>query len=261
MQTALAEAGPLARLQALAGGAPRLAVRSSAVAEDSAPVSFAGQLSTQLNVVAEHVAAAVLSVWRSADTTHVAAYRQRLGSEAGGIAVVVQVMVPADAAGVVFTADPLTGALDRLVINAAWGLGEGVVGGMVTPDQWVVERPTGRILESRTGEKAHMVVADDEQGTRLVPTLTDRAARLCLTPQQVADLTQPALRVEAHFGAPQDIEWAYGNGRFWACLRGATHHGVARRGVGIRILTQTRSLRRCGPPRTFRKCSLEYSPR
>ena len=232
MQTALAEA--VARLQALAGGAPRLAVRSSAVAEDSAPVSFAGQLSTQLNVVAEHVAAAVLSVWRSADTTHVAAYRQRLGSEAGGIAVVVQVMVPADAAGVVFTADPLTGALDRLVINAAWGLGEGVVGGMVTPDQWVVERPTGRILESRTGEKAHMVVADDEQGTRLVPTLTDRAARLCLTPQQVADLTQPALRVEAHFGAPQDIEWAYGNGRFWV-LAGATHYGAARRGVGIRI--------------------------
>jgi hypothetical protein len=81
VQTALAEA--VARLQALAGGAPRLAVRSSVVAEDSALASFAGQLSTQLNVVAEHVAAAVPSVWRSADTTHVATYRQRLGSEAG----------------------------------------------------------------------------------------------------------------------------------------------------------------------------------
>jgi pyruvate,water dikinase len=185
------------------------------VAEDSAQASFAGQLHTRLNVVAEHVAAAVLYVWRSAETAHVAAYRQRLGGAAGGIAVVVQVMVPADTAGVVFTADPRASASERLVINAAWGLGEGVVGGVVTPDHWVVERPTGRVVEVHTGEKSHMVVADDGQGTRLVPTSTDRAARLCLTPAQVTDLTQLALRVETHFGVPQDIEWAHAHGRFW----------------------------------------------
>jgi pyruvate,water dikinase len=185
------------------------------MAEDAAQASFAGQLQTCLNVPAEHVVAAVLAVWRSAEAAHVAAYQQRLGHGTGGLAVVIQAMVSAVVSGVIFTADPLSGASERLVINAAWGLGEGVVSGSVTPDHWVVARSTKEVLECRIGEKSRMVVADNGQGTRVVPTPLERTASPALTPEQIPTLTQLALRVEQHFGAPQDIEWAYGDGRFW----------------------------------------------
>jgi pyruvate,water dikinase len=185
------------------------------VAEDSAQASFAGQLQTHLNVPSDRVAAAVVAVWRSAEAAPVTAYRQHVGCKAGDIAVLVQAMIPAEVSGVVFTADPLTGAPEHLVINAAWGLGEGVAGGLVTPDHWMVERTTADVQECRLGEKAHMVVAADGGGTRVVPTPVDYAARLALTPEQVTTLAALALRVEAQDGAPQDVEWAYEKGHFW----------------------------------------------
>ena len=205
----------LDRLLALTDETASFAVRSSALEEDSPDASFAGQLTTCLNVAAGQVPQAVVSVWRSSDAASVVAYRDRMGLAHGDVAVVVQLMVVPEVSGVVFTADPLTGDTARLVINAGWGLGEGVVGGLMEPDQWVVDRVSGRVLESRTGEKGQMVVAATGGGTEVVPTPVERAGLPTLAPSQVADLSGLALRVEAQFGAPQDIEWAYGKGRFW----------------------------------------------
>ena len=190
------------------------AVRSSAVAEDSFGASFAGQLRTELCVPGSQVPSTVVSVWRSADAPDVVAYSDRMGLGPGSMAVVVQPMVPAEASGVVFTAEPITGDPDRVVIDAGWGLGEGVVKGLIAPDHWVVDRDSGRILESRVGDKALTVAAAGDK-TETVPTPRDRAAVLTMTPTQVTELSRLALRVESHFGSPQDIEWAWSDGRFW----------------------------------------------
>ncbi|HZM83961.1 MAG TPA: PEP/pyruvate-binding domain-containing protein [Candidatus Limnocylindrales bacterium] len=168
------------------GGGP-VAVRSSATAEDLPGATFAGQQETYLNVVgAQEVVAAVERCRASLWTERAVAYRARLGirDDEVGIAVVVQVMVPAEFAGVLFTADPLTGARDRTVIDATAGLGEAVVSGTVTPDHYVVVR---RHVRSRSGN-----------------LLPDKVIR---------ELARLGRRVERHFGAPQDIEWAVVAGR------------------------------------------------
>ena len=203
------------RLSTLAAGRDSFAVRSSAVGEDSPNASFAGQLQTCLNVPASQVPSAVVSVWKSADAAGVATYRGRLGQREGAMAVLVQPLVLCDVSGVVFTADPVTGSPDRLVINAAWGLGEGVVGGLMTPDHWDVDRGSGRVLQERIGEKSRMVVPGAVGETEVVTTPADRAAIPCLDPSKVAELAELCLKVEAHFGCPVDIEWAYDDGRFW----------------------------------------------
>ncbi|MGW0070387.1 PEP/pyruvate-binding domain-containing protein, partial [Streptosporangium sandarakinum] len=119
-----------------------VAVRSSATAEDLPGMSFAGQQDTYLNVRADGLVAAVARCWASLWTERAIAYRtgQGVPHDDVALAVVVQELVPADAAGVMFTADPVTGARDRIVLNASWGLGEAVVGGLVTPDTVVVDR-------------------------------------------------------------------------------------------------------------------------
>ena len=175
---------------ALGEGAP-VAVRSSATAEDLPGASFAGQQDTYLNVVG--VAAlldAVRRCWASLWTDRAVAYRADAGIPHAGtqLAVVVQRMVDARAAGVLFTADPISGRRSRSVLDAAAGLGDAVVSGAVDPDHWVVD---GRAITS--GPPAG-----------------------CLTDRQVRDLVELGRRVEAHFGAPQDIEWALdGEGTLW----------------------------------------------
>ncbi|HEX3260713.1 MAG TPA: PEP/pyruvate-binding domain-containing protein [Pseudonocardia sp.] len=176
---------------ALGEGAP-VAVRSSATAEDLPGASFAGQQDTYLNVVG--VAAlldAVRRCWASLWTDRAVAYRADAGIPHAGtqLAVVVQRMVDARAAGVLFTADPISGRRSRSVLDAAAGLGDAVVSGAVDPDHWVVD---GRAITSGP------------------------AAGGCLTDRQVRDLVELGRRVEAHFGAPQDIEWALdGEGTLW----------------------------------------------
>src|SRR5436305_6103919 len=125
---------------------PPVAVRSSATAEDLPEMSFAGQQDTYLNVRGgDHVVEAVQRCWASLWTARALGYRARQGirPEDVALAVVVQQVVPADAAGILFTANPLTGARDQMVVNAAWGLGEAIVGGMVTPDTLIVNQQTG----------------------------------------------------------------------------------------------------------------------
>jgi len=207
----------VSRLTSLGMGGPvaLLAVRSSAVAEDSPTASFAGQLVTRLGVPPAAVEAAVLEVWASATAPGARAYGARTGVADPETAVLIQPMVPADAAGVVFTADPVSGDPTRMVINAAWGLGEAVVGGLISPDHWVVEKATGRVLETQVGDKEVMVTLDPAGGIRRVPTPPDLRRQPALGAEILRQVCRLACQVEARGGLPQDIEFAVAGGRVY----------------------------------------------
>src|SRR3954451_17706996 len=152
-------AEPLERLTTEAGGVPGrplpLAVRSSGVAEDGAAASFAGLHDTELDQTPQEVPAAILRCWASLWSDRAIGYRTRRGLplDGGAMAVVVQALVPALAAAVVFTRHPVTGADDRIVVNSAPGLGEAMVSGLVTPDTIVVDKPSGTVVESIAGDQ------------------------------------------------------------------------------------------------------------
>jgi pyruvate,water dikinase len=201
----------------LDGGATAVAVRSSATAEDLAAASFAGQQESYLNVRgAEALAAAVIDCWASLWTARAMAYRAREGiaPDSVRLAVVVQQMIDAEAAGVMFTANPANGRRDQTAISAAWGLGESVVGGTVTTDDLVVDTGTGAVLSRQTADKAVMTVYS-EHGTREEPVPADRRRAPVLDDRAAAELAGYGARIADHFGAPQDIEWARAGGRFF----------------------------------------------
>ncbi|MDQ3973545.1 MAG: hypothetical protein M3276_04285 [Actinomycetota bacterium] len=199
---------------------PALAVRSSAVGEDSDVASFAGQHLSLLNVPAPRLADAVQAVCRSAGSEPALAYRQRLGLEGRArVAVVVQEMVDADVAGVLFRPNPASGA-DEVVIEAAWGLGEAVVSGLVTPDLFRLS-VQGEVLERRSGVKDLEVGAVAGGGTAERPVVAARARALCLDDGQLAGLHRLAMLCDAVFGGSQDLEWALARGRLWLLQRRA----------------------------------------
>ena len=184
-----------------------VAVRSSATAEDLPWASFAGQQDTYLNVVgADAVLDAVRRCWASLWTDRAVSYRDTQGIDhnAVQIAVVVQRMVDAQVAGVLFTADPVTGTRDATVIDASPGLGEAVVSGAVNPDHIVVDAGG---IRTTPGDKSVQVRALPGGGTEQV-RVDGTAEQTCLADAQVTTLVDLGRRVEAHFGAPQDIEWA-----------------------------------------------------
>ena len=187
-----------------------VAVRSSATAEDLPEMSFAGQQETYLNMHGEAmVLEAVKRCWASLWTARAIGYRARHGiaPQDVSLAVVVQELVPADAAGILFTANPLTGARDQVMINAAWGLGEAIVGGQVTPDTVVVDRASWTITEQQISEKDVMTVRTLE-GTHEEPVLSDRRTQAVLSPAQVAELARIGVQIEDLYDQPMDIEWA-----------------------------------------------------
>ncbi len=200
------------------GADTAVAVRSSATAEDLPFASFAGQQDTFLNVVgADAVLAAVRRCWASLWTDRAVTYRAVQGIEpaAVSLAVVVQRMVDAAVAGVLFTANPVTGRRHEAVIDASQGLGEAVVSGAVNPDHFVLDSATGRILERRLGDKGMLIRPLPGGGTErvaqpgagLTPSLDDA---------QLASLELLGRRAEVHFGSPQDLEWAIGqDGAVW----------------------------------------------
>ncbi|MGC0238734.1 PEP/pyruvate-binding domain-containing protein [Arthrobacter sp. SD76] len=195
-----------------------VAVRSSATAEDLPFASFAGQQDTYLNVVGvAPVLEAVRKCWASLWTDRATTYRAGLGIDPAGVAlaVAVQRMVEAETAGVMFTANPLTGRRGHAVIDASPGLGEAVVSGAVNPDHYVVDALTGRVLERKPGDKKVVVRAVPGGGTRTLEA-PDAAAGECLDDAQAAALARLGRQAEQYFGAPQDIEWAIdGSGTLW----------------------------------------------
>jgi pyruvate, water dikinase len=191
---------------------PPLAARSSAVGEDAHDASFAGQHLTCLNLPsAAEAVAAVSEIRRSAHEGAALVYRTRLGvTEPPRAAVVLQELVDADCAGVLFTRNPLDGA-DELVVEAAWGLGEAVVAGLVTPDRFRVARD-GTVLERVVGVKDVAVVRSSDAGTRQVGIEGERVRMPCLTDRQLAQLAQLGEGCERVFGRARDVEWAYAGG-------------------------------------------------
>jgi pyruvate,water dikinase len=209
------EAG-YAALAADSGGAD-VAVRSSATVEDSAEASFAGLQDTYLGVFgADVVADHVRRCWASLYNDESVAYRRRLGlpEDEVAMAVVVQRMVAPRAAGVMFTRSPVTGDRSVVAIEGTWGLGSALVSGDITPDSWVISKITGEITGRRVSPKVkiHQYLPNGGVASPARITVTDTPADLreapCLTDDEIRALAAVARQVEAHYGAPQDIEWA-----------------------------------------------------
>jgi pyruvate,water dikinase len=185
-----------------------LAVRSSAVDEDGADASFAGQHLTLLNVPsADELTSALREIWWSANSDSAITYRKRVGLfTRPSVAVVVQVLLDPDTAGVMFTQNPITGADERM-IEASWGLGEAVVAGLVIPDSYRLDR-SGRVLERRPGLKRIAIRTLATGGTFEEEVPADLTEKLCLDDGQLEQLNQLAARCEQVYGRARDIEWA-----------------------------------------------------
>src|SRR5215204_2084116 len=194
-----------------------VAVRSSATAEDLPGMSFAGQQETYLNVRgAEALLEAVKNCWASLWTVRAMAYRARQGiaPETVSLAVVVQKMVPSEAAGVMFTANPANGRRNEAVVSSAWGLWESVVSGSVTTDDIVVDKHSGRVISRDTADKEVMTVYA-ESGTEEQPVPEARRREEVLDDEAVAELVSYGVRIEDHYDMPQDIEWALSDGELF----------------------------------------------
>ncbi len=201
----------------LGGGDLPVAVRSSATAEDLPDLSFAGQQETYLNMRGEaQILDAVKRCWASLWTARAISYRLRnqIAPDEVSLAVVVQQLVPADAAGIMFTANPMTGRQDQIMINAAWGLGEAVVGGLVTPDAVIVDKSSGAIITSEINVKDVMTVRTPA-GTHEEPVPENRRRQAVLSSTQVAELARLGTQIEQLYEQPMDIEWALAADRFF----------------------------------------------
>ena len=189
-----------------------VAVRSSATAEDLPGASFAGQQETYLNVKGEDdVVEKVQKCWSSLFTPRAIFYREQKGFEHEKvlISVAVQKMVNAKAAGVIFTIHPATGEKDKILIEANWGLGEAVVSGAVTPDEWVVDKNTLEVIQERIVEKTVEYIRDPTTGKTIHAEVPPERRKIpSLTKDEVKRLAELAILIEKHYGMPMDIEFA-----------------------------------------------------
>lgn len=189
-----------------------VAVRSSATAEDLPDASFAGQQETYLNVVGENeVIEKTVKCWSSLFTTRAIFYRTQKGfaHEKVFISVGIQKMVNARAAGVMFSINPVTGDPNQIVIEGNFGLGESVVSGAVTPDEFVVDKRTMKIIGKRIATKKVMYTLDPVAGKTVhVDVPVEKQNQPCLSDEEVLKLAELAIKIEQHYGKPQDIEWA-----------------------------------------------------
>jgi pyruvate, water dikinase len=196
-------------------GEPPVAVRSSAIGEDSAEATFAGQQETFLWVRGiEQVCEAVRDCWISLYSPTAVSYRARLGRDReAAMGVTVQEMVDAEISGVMFTCNPVSGDPSMVAVNASWGLGLAAVGGEVTPDDYLVSKVTREVVRAKVNDKQHEYVPDPNgRGAILRDVEDDRRTTRCLDENALAALVDVAKRVERHFGSRQDIEWAIARG-------------------------------------------------
>ncbi|MBV9880727.1 MAG: phosphoenolpyruvate synthase [Gemmatirosa sp.] len=207
-------AAAVAKAVASLGGPGAYAVRSSATAEDLPTASFAGQQDTYLNVPAAAVLAHVGRCWASLFTERAVTYRLRNGVDERTVhmAVVVQRMVVPQAAGILFTADPVTGNRKVASVEASYGLGEALVAGLVNADVYKVR--DGAVVDRVLGTKQLAIVPSPSGGTERRAIEPERQAQAALTDAQAVGLAQLGRRIEAHFGRPQDIEWCLAGDEF-----------------------------------------------
>jgi pyruvate,water dikinase len=198
-----------------------VAVRSSGTAEDLEGASFAGQYDTYLDIRGvEALLDAVKRCWASMWTARVVAYRQNkgFGHNDIGIAVVIQVMVEAEVAGVMFIGNPMNARADEIVINASWGLGEAVVSGLVTPDEYIVDRNKLALKRNTIGSKERKIIRHREHGNGTIekPVPSSRQDEFALSNEQACELADLGRQVTAYYdGLPQDTEWALVNDAFF----------------------------------------------
>ncbi len=194
-----------------------VAVRSSANAEDLPDFSFAGQQETFLNVCGDDsVVEAVRKCWASLWTAQAISYRHQNGIDQNivAMAVVVQVMVPSEVSGILFTANPATGERSEIIINASFGLGEAIVSGQVTPDMYTVDRADLSVKASVLGPKEQQVVYDGAQGIRLEDVAKTDRVLSSMSDNMLKELSKTSLDIEDLYGGqPQDIEWAFCDGK------------------------------------------------
>jgi pyruvate,water dikinase len=193
-----------------------VAVRSSATAEDLPEASFAGQQETFLNIrgidaLLDAVKKCCASLW----TARAIAYRikNNIDQNTVALAIVVQEMLNAAAAGILFTANPINGRRDEMVINAAWGLGEAIVGGLVSPDTIVADKVTGKVKKVDIAEK-NVITVLAESGTREDPLTDARCRSQVINEAQIGELVRIARGIESFYGSPQDIEWCFADSKF-----------------------------------------------
>ena len=193
-------------------GDDAVAVRSSATAEDLPGAAFAGQQETFLNIIGEQALLdAVRACWASLWSERAILYRSRQNVDQNTVklAVVVQKMVPADAAGVMFTANPVSGARGELIIDANPGLGEAVVSGMVTPDHFIVNKRSRHVSEQRLGRREVIIRPKMGGGTEQVTSTQETTNTIALPLQAIRQLSKLGIDIEHHYEIPQDIEWAW----------------------------------------------------
>ena len=199
----------IARRYGALGDDVPVAVRSSALGEDSAEATFAGQQDTYLWVHGiDAVCDAVTKCWASLYNPEAVAYRERFKIDNPAMGVTIQLMVDAAVSGVMFTCNPVSGDRSTIAINASWGLGLAVVGGEVTPDDYLVSKVTGEILKQTIADKAVQYVSGDD-GAQRVDVDDQYRNEASLDDDAIKALVEVGKRVERHFGAPQDIEWAF----------------------------------------------------
>jgi pyruvate,water dikinase len=193
-----------------------VAVRSSATAEDLPEASFAGQQDTFLNVQGKDaLIEAVKQCWASLWTARAISYRMKQGIDPGevSLAVVVQKLIPAESAGILFTANPVDGTREQIVINATWGLGESIVSGQVTPDIIIVDKSKKKIGSRETNTKTTMTVPT-ATGTENQPVPHSQQDQPVIDDPAAIELAGYGEKIESHYGLPMDIEWARSNGEF-----------------------------------------------
>jgi len=189
---------------------PPVAVRSSAIAEDMPDASFAGVQDTYLWICGlDAVLDSIRRCWGSFFNPEAVSYREMHGITRGGMSVAVQYMVDARVAGVMFTLNPVSGDPSSIAIDASYGLGITVAGGEVTPDSFLVSKVTREIVRRQIGAKEIEVVADPSAGTTVTRDVPqDLRAQASLTDEEIGRLAELGRQVEAHYGRPQDLEWA-----------------------------------------------------
>lgn len=195
---------------------PAVAVRSSAIDEDGQTASFAGQHETFLNVRGvDEICDAVERCWASAHTEQALAYRRHhdltLASSQIRMAVLVQQLVPADTSAIMFTANPVNGMQDELMLTASWGLGESLAGGTVTPDTWTIRKPGRLVIHEGIATKNRMTIPT-HGGVREIDVPRMLRQVPSLAPAQVQQATQLGIALERHLGWPVDVECAFAGG-------------------------------------------------
>ena len=227
------------RLLAERGSAVLVAVRSSATAEDLGALSFAGQHGTYYYVDAAQLLKRVKQCWASLWSPEAVFYRASHGVDHASVsmAVMVQEMIASEVSGVTFTANPVSGARDEVIIESSWGMGAAIVDGRVTPDRTVLARDGLRVRAQRVADKRFMVSARLEPGreARLEEVPHELRRRETLAPELLREVASWSLRAEAHFGGAQDVEWAWSGGRFYL-LQSRPITAIGREEIGKGVL-------------------------